>query len=356
MAHAPRPPRRRRKTDMPMPSMPPDSGATPRLSLALILVASVIAAGTVGFTEVEGWGAWRAFYFTLTTITTVGYGDEGLSDKGQIVAAALLVGGVLSASYALGVIVQSSVATQLAWRRRMQKKISRLKNHTIVCGFGRMGLSVSKRLAARGVPFVVIEQDSDRLSRALELGYLTVQGNATEEEFLIAACVAHASHIVAAVDNVAENILITMESRELAPTAMIIARGERDEDIRKLKRAGVDRVLCPFKSGGGDVADYITRPKVADFLAKASMGGSGIALAEIRIEQGSGLIGQSLSEMGKSIANRISFVALESKGKPVQVPPRGDNQLGEGDLLIVAGDPDQVTMLNDCACQSNMAA
>ena len=339
----------------PIPNAPGAEGA-PRLSFALILMATVIVAGTFGFVVVEGWSLWRSFYFTLITITTVGYGDEGLSDQGQMVAAALLIGGVLSASYTLGMIVQTSVATQLAWHKRMQKKISRLKQHTIVCGFGRMGLSVCRRLSSLGVPFVVIERDDERLARALELGFLVVQGNASEEEFLIAARIEQASHVVAAVDNVAENILITMESRELSPDAVIIARGERDEDIRKLKRAGVNRVLCPFKSGGGDVADYITRPRVADFLARASTSESGIALAEIRIGEQSELIGKALSDMGREEANRVSFVALEKHSGEVHIPPRGQNTLAVGDLLIVAGDPEQVAAMNERSHGTGLAA
>ena len=339
-----------------LPPINSEEAAAQRLSFALLLMATVIVAGTLGFIEVEGWDTWRAFYFTLITITTVGYGDEGLSDEGKKFASILLMGGVLSASYTLGMIVQASVANQLAWKKRMHKRISRLKNHTIVCGFGRMGLSVARRLAARQVPFVVIEQDTERMQRALELGYLSIHGNASEEEFLIAARIEKASHVVAAVDNVAENILITMECRDLSPDSMIIARAERDEDIRKLRRAGVDRVLCPFKTGGGEVADYITRPNVADFLSRASLGEGGVALAEIRIGENSELVGKVLCDMGTSEADRLSFVALETCDGVVHIPPGGKSTLAPGDLLIVAGDPDQVAEMNGRSGQGGLAA
>lgn len=336
------------------PKHPMNAGA-PRLSLALILMALVFITGTFGFVEIEKWDVWRALYFTLITITTVGYGDEGLSDSGKMFASVLLVGGVLSGSYTLGMIVQTSVANQLAWYKRMEKKISRLKGHTVVCGFGRMGFSVCTKLAARGKPFVVIERDPAGFAKAIEMGFLAIEGNASEEQELINARIAQASHVVAAVDNVAENILITMESRDLNPEAFIIARAERDEDMRKLYRAGVNRVLCPFKSGGREVADFVTRPHVADFLTQASLGDTGIALAEVRIDKSSTLIGTSLADYGRDIANHVSFVALQRKEGEVLIPPRGNHVLAEGDLLIVAGDPEQVSAMNEDAPVKSVA-
>lgn len=330
--------------------------SAPHLSHALILMALVIASGTVGFVEVEGWDWWRALYFTLITITTVGYGDEGLSDSGKIFASVLLVGGVLSASYTFGMIVQSSVANQLAWYKRMEKRISRLKGHTIVCGFGRMGLSVCRKLSKRGTPFVVIERDPARFAQAIDMGFLAIEGCASDRDLLEGARIERATHVVAAVDNIAENILIAMESRDLAPEAFIIARAERDDDMRKLYRAGVSRVLCPFNSGGSEVADFITRPRVADFLARASMGNNGIALAEIRIPEDSRLVGRTLAELGQAEADRISFVALETGDGEVKIPPRGNCTLQANDLLIVAGDPDQVAFLNENGVGADRAA
>jgi len=318
-------------------------------------MALVFLSGTFGFVEIEKWEVWRALYFTLITITTVGYGDEGLSDTGKMFASVLLVGGVLSGSYTLGMIVQTSVANQLAWYKRMEKKIARLKGHTVVCGFGRMGLSVCTKLAARNQPFVVIEKDPAGFARAVEMGYLAIEGNASEDLQLIRARIAHASHVVAAVDNVAVNILIAMESRELNPKVFIIARTERDENLRKLYRAGVNRVLCPFKSGGREVVDFVTRPHLADFLTQASLGDTGIALAEVRIDEGSPLIGMTLADYGRDIANQVSFVALQLKSGEVLIPPRGNHLLATGDLLIVAGDPEQVSAMNEASHTTSAA-
>lgn len=329
-----------------------------KLGLALVLVAIVTLAGTIGFVEIEGWDLWRSFYFTLITITTVGYGDEGLSDEGKKFATLILIGGVTSASYTFATIVSTSVATQLAWRKRMNKGIKKLRDHTIVCGFGRLGISVCEKLEARGAAFVVIERDPAHFAAAVERGYLAVQGTASEDGALLEAGLERAGHVVAAVDSFAENVVIAMEARDVNPEAVVIARAERNEDVRKLERAGVSRVLCPFKSGGRETVEYITRPRVADFLAQASMGDGGIALAEIRVREGSQLVDMTLAEYGQTRGDKISFVAHEREGEdqPVTIPPRGDTRLAIGDHLIVAGDPDQIALMTELAQAGPVAA
>ena len=322
----------------------------PSVGRALALLATVTLAGTLGFVQIEGWPLWKGFYFTLVTITTVGYSDEGISEAGQKFATFLLIGGVASASYAFATLVQTSVANQLNWRSKMEKQVRRLRNHTIVCGFGRMGRSVCEKLAAQGETFVVIEREPHRFREATRLGFLAVEGNASEDAVLESAGVASATHIVAAVDSIAENIVISMGSHDQNPGIHVIARAERDEDIKKLERAGVNRVLCPFQVGGRETVDFILRPHVADFLAQATMGQSDIALADVRIAPGSPLIGTSLRDYGSRTATRISYVALNGpEGSTPQLPPPGSHVLEEGDHLIVAGDPDQIAEMTRAA-------
>jgi voltage-gated potassium channel len=346
MAPRPRPTPRLRSTDLIAPGQAGEGNARANLRTALVLLALVTLLGTLGFVEIEGWEPWRAFYFTIVTITTVGYGDEGLSDAGKRFAVVVLLGGVTSASYTFATIVQTSIATQFAWRKRMNKDIDGLSGHTIVCGYGRLGRSICDRLEPRGVTFVVIERDRRNYEEAVRRGYLAIEGVASDEEVLLRAGLARAGHVVAAVDSFADNLVIALEAREANPEAVIIARAERDADRRKLERAGVHRVLCPFRAGGSEVVDTITRPKVADFLARATVGHDGIVLADLRIGQGSRLAGRVLADIGRSEGNRISFVALERADGEVILPPRGDHRLEVGDHLIVAGDDGQIAALD----------
>ena len=156
-----------------------------QLMRAVFLLALVVLCGTLGFMHIEAWEPWRALYFTVVTITTVGYGDEGISEPGKMFAALLLIGGIGIASYSFAMIVQTAITSQLAWRKRMQKRIYRLTGHTIVCGFGRMGLTVCKQLAAVGVPFAIIERDEDPFHAACEMGFMAVQGSASEDDTLV---------------------------------------------------------------------------------------------------------------------------------------------------------------------------
>ncbi|MDF1838007.1 MAG: potassium channel protein [Planctomycetota bacterium] len=340
------------------PELGPQEGSVENQKLwqAFLLVVLVTLAGTIGFSKTEGWHLWKAFYFTLTTITTVGYGDEGLSDPGKRFATFLLIGGVSSASYALAMIIQNSVAAQFAWRKHMNKRIQKLKKHTIICGFGRLGASVAEKLAASNSPFVVVERDTERFMKALDLGYLALQGQATEDECLHKAGIMQANHVVAAVQNFAENIVITMDAKELNPDAILIARAERDDDVRRLERAGAQRVLCPYKSGGRETFEFITRPGVADFLAEARVGGGGVALAQIHVQPGAQLEGVSLGEFGQLEGDRLSFVAFERTGEEVKIPPGGNTELAAGDTLIVAGDPEQIARMTQKAAGRNLAA
>ena len=327
-----------------------------KLWQAFLLVLLVTMAGTIGFARIEDWHLWKAFYFTLTTITTVGYGDEGLSDSGKQFATFLLIGGVTSASYAFSIIIQASVASQFAWRKHMKKRIHQLKKHTIICGFGRLGTSVAEKLEANNEPFVILEKDPDRVMHALDLGYLVIQGEATEDQHLLEAGVEQASHVVAAVPGFAENIVITMDARELNPGVTLIARADRDEDARRLERAGAQRVLCPYQSGGRETFEFITRPGVADFLAEARVGNGGVALAQIHVQQGASLEGVRLGDFGCGEGNRLSFVAFERTGQEVKIPPGGRTELTAGDTLIVAGDPDQIAHMTHLATGRKLAA
>lgn len=321
-----------------------------QIASAVLAFLCVVAGGTAAFSWVEKWSVGQSLYFTLVTVTTVGYGDEGISDAGRAVAAVLLLGGIGIATYTFALIAQTAVSTQLAWRKRMQSRILRLENHVIVCGFGRMGQTICAELLSSERAFVVIERDPAAFDKACECSYLVVEGDAGRDEVMVSAGIERASHVVSAVDSESENIVITLTARELRPGMPIIARAEWEEEVRKLRRAGATRMVSPFRSGGIEVANAIVRPKVADFLARSTRSESDVALTEVVIEEGSPLAGVSLAEYGRCEGSRISFVALERPGKDVTIPPRGSEVLLPGDLLIVAGHPEDVVRMRDRGC------
>ena len=320
-----------------------------KLVRSLYVLGGVIITSSIGFAYVEGWSIWRGLYFTFVTITTVGYGDEGISELGRILSVALMIGGTGIVSYTFALFVQSAVTEQLVWRPCMQKRIDQLENHTIICGFGRMGRTICDQLRRVDKPFVVIERDPEGFRYAHESGFFAIEGLAVDDEILFQAGIEKAAHLVSAVDSEADNIAITLTARDLQPDITIIARAEREEDVRKPRRAGADRIVAPFQSGGVEVANAILRPKVVDFLAHSQQTEHHFVLSEIPIEKGSLLANRQLRECGQNEGHNISFVALERGDEEVAVSPRGSEMLQVGDVLIITGHPDDVLRMQESA-------
>jgi voltage-gated potassium channel len=319
-----------------------------RALLALAAMSTVVAGGTVGFHTIEGWPYWKAFYFTIITVTTVGYGDEGLSEMGRRFTAMLLIGGIAVASYALTAGVESIVELHTRWRKRMDRKINRMAGHTIVCGYGHMGRVVATELRERGRSLVVIERSPERVELAISEGFLALQGCASEDDVLKAAAIEQAESLVAAVDVETTNIVVTLTARQLAPSLTIVARAGRDQEIPKLHRAGATRVVAPHRSFGHEVVSMLLHPTMSEFFRSRGREGA-LAMAEIRIEPGCPLVGVCLRDYGSGDGDHISFVALGRGDAALRIPPPGSTVLESGDVLVVAGDPDQIERMSDAA-------
>ncbi|MFT7543163.1 MAG: voltage-gated potassium channel [Gammaproteobacteria bacterium] len=308
-------------------------------------LVSVVITGVVGFRLIEGWSLGRSLYFTLITITTVGYGDEGISAEGRIFAVLLLLSGIGIASYTLALVVQSAVADPFTLRKRMQRRIDKMNRHVVLCGFGRMGTAIADDLHREGIAFAVIDLDADNYQRAMDAGYAAMNGDAGCDELLRAVGVERAQTLVAGTSSEAVNILIALSARSLNQELKIIARAEDDEGVRKLRLAGADRVVTPHKSGGQEVAQEIAHPGIASFFASAKTKNGAVALADLVVEAGADLDGQALGEYGRVEGTALAFVALERGEEPLRVPPGGKECLQAGDRLILAGDPKQVARM-----------
>lgn len=302
---------------------------------AVLALWGVIAMGTVGFTVLEEqWTVWDSFFFTLITITTVGYGDYGLDTKGEVFALSLLLAGIMVTTYAFGQVVQLAVTGRVMWRRKMLRTIEQMQGHFIVCGVGRVGRAVCERFEESGVPLVVIDPDAERCEWARAHGHFAIEGRGTEDETLAAAGVARCKAMVAAASQDNENLVITLTAREHNPDCLIICRsGDPDTDT-KFKRAGADRVVAPETNGGHIIANLLVRPHLTDFLAHT--GEDDYQLTELQIEHGSPLAGLSIREMGER-EPQLVFVAHKRDGQATRIRPEAKEVLAAGDILIVVG-------------------
>lgn len=323
------------------------------LTSALFLFMAVCLVGSAGFMWIEGWSFEESLYFTLISITTVGYGDQGASDTGKLYALVVVLSGFGITTYTFSLLMQRAVSNGLRWRDRMQAQIDALTGHSIVCGYGRMGRTICAELAHENASFVVIEEGEKQYEKAVEDGVLVLRGSAADDEVLERAGVRQAAHIVSAVDGEMENIAVTLSASELNPDIEIIARAERDSEVRKLFRAGATRTVSPFRAGGLDAANALLRPAIADCLMHTSEEDCPVELAQVPVEPGSILDGDELARFGQDQGRDAAFVALQHAGGELTISPSGSTRLRAGDTLIVAARPDRVPALRSMG--SNVA-
>lgn len=314
--------------------VPPDQ-TRKRIVRALLSILVVVTAGTTGFMFTEGWDFGHALFFTLITITTVGYGDYGLSITGEHFTIVLLIFGIGTVTYAFSQLAQQILDARNNWRSRMERTIARLDDHFIVCGLGQMGRHVCDQLVESGHTVVGIDDNPEAVQRLLDAGQLAELGDATEENLLDRCAVHRARGLACLTNSDTDNIVITLGARGLNPDLNIIARAASLENALKLRRAGASQVICPTRSGAVEVANMILRPNLAEFLRQTHSGEAGIEFAELSIPEGSAMVGSTIKECGMQYPD-VVFVAIRHADGITRVRPAADDTLVAGDVLIVA--------------------
>lgn len=303
------------------------------------LGAGVVAIGALGFRLIEGWGLWEATYFTLVTISTVGYDDHNLTDQGEVFAAVMLLCGIGTFTYSLSTLVQIASDVDSALRRKMKRSIAECSGHVVVCGYGRIGRMICAEIERGGKECVVIERDPDGVQRAIADDRLVVSGAASDDQTLLAAGLDRAEAIVCAVDSDAENLFITVSVRDINATCRIISRAESPDAARKLERAGASLVVSPHQMAGKTIATALVHPRLTRFMhssAAESEESCYFELGETIVQAGSNTDGKTIREVGEKLAGLV-FVAIERDSVPLIVQPRGDEPFLADDVVIFAG-------------------
>jgi voltage-gated potassium channel len=330
----------------------PDRSPQRRLVGALIALAVLTALGTAGFIAIEGASFTDALYFTVITLTTVGYGETiPLSPAGRWYTMALLVLGVGLAFYtivALAAFLLEGELRRILGRRSMQHAIDALHGHVVVCGFGRLGRAVAEKLEEAGQPFLVIESDDAREAECESRGYPSLLGSALDEEVLARAGVARAAAVVAATASDADNVFIALSVRELNPRVAVHARAETSMGLRRLQQAGASQVVALHQLGGQRIANAIVRPAVVEFIELTTPGsGEEVDLEEVRLDGASKLVDVTLDAL-PSHGVRVSVVAIKGDG-PLRLNPGAHDALRAGDRVIVVGDRANLSRLAELA-------
>lgn len=271
----------------------------PRVRYSVFMLIGIVAFGTSGYFFVERMPLFEAFYMTIITISTVGYAEIiPLTQAGRALTIVIIILGITVGAYTISMLVRAFIEGEMLkifGRRKVQKQITELKDHYIVCGFGRIGRIICNELAADKVNFVVIEQDPSIIETIESKNYLFLEMDATCEEALLKAGIMKAKGIATALRSDANNVFITLTAKGLRPDIYILARASHENNEDKLSRAGASRVVSPHLIGGKRMAQVLKRPTVVDFIDIATMGSSlGLMMEEAKIGNGSNLTGKNL--------------------------------------------------------------
>jgi len=319
-----------------------------RLRRGLVILASIIAAGTIGYTLIEGWSLIDAVYMTMITISTVGYGEvHPLSTAGRIFSIFLIVGGVSGALFVLSALVEYAIEGRFGItrrRRQMKAKIAKLKDHFILCGYGRVGEDIARTFSEEGISFVVIDSRPDNIALAEEENYLCLAGDATTDKVLLEAGIERARGLVAAVGSDVDNTYIALSARELRPDLLIVARASSKETETKLKRAGADRVVSPSNIGARRMALLAIRPAVADFIDTVVFRrGRELQMENIIVPNSSPLIGQTVKAIRQR--SQANILAINRKSGKLLTNPADEESIELDDRLVIMGTAEQLTAL-----------
>jgi voltage-gated potassium channel len=310
-----------------------------RLITGGLLLTLLLSFGVAGYMAIEGWAFIDALYMTVTTVTTVGYREvQPLSDGGQIFTIFVILFGVGAAIYILTAVVQSVVEGELAEAlgvRRMKGRIEALRDHYVLCGYGRVGEEIAREFKERGVPFVIIENNPDAIERAQGLGYLLIEGDATQDAVLNHAGIQHARALMAASDSDSGNTYITLTAKALNPGLYVVARAGQGASEPRVLRAGADRVISPYALAGRRMALTALQPFTIDFFDLVASGRHGEKLlAELVVTEAAAIAGRSVEE-ALAPCGATTLLAIQKPDGEVVVGPARSYAFQAGDRLML---------------------
>ena len=312
-----------------------------RLIIPAVLLLT-LGLGTSGFMFIEGWNFEDSLYMTVLTLTTVGYEEVNpLSSAGRYFNMFMLILGVGTATFALTRIITDIASIDFKQRRRskMKKKISELSNHTIVCGYGRMGTVICKKLSEYHNNFVVIEKRPALIEELKKTDYLFIEGDAANDDHLYEAGIENAKVLVSVIDNDSDGLYIALAGRSINPKLFIIVRSNDEKAKKRIIRAGADRVILPFVMSGEKVANNVINPATEDlfdFTNDPDGKNQKIQLADLFVNSSSLIKGKNLDEVGDKLSNLI-IIGVKNQDNSFNFKPGSKYIFQEGDCLIAMG-------------------
>lgn len=308
----------------------------------LCSIAVIFIFGVTAFMTVEGWDLFDSVYMIIITLSTVGYGEiHPLTRAGRVIASLVILFGVGTFFYLAGAIVQLVVEGHIQnifGRRRMQRAIEKLKGHTIVCGYGRIGGIVAREIIAEGHDVVVVERGQDLIEELQQKYILYVAGDATKDEVLLAAGLKNAKSLVSALTDESANVYVTLTARQLNPDIYIVARSDSPDHSQRLTRAGANQVLFPHLYGGIRMAQSVLRPTVLGFMDLAMRGDiEDLQMEQLTLSPESPVAGKNLIDSQLRQRFNVIVIGIKKPDGKLLFNPQSQLVLEAGDTLILVG-------------------
>lgn len=319
----------------------------------LLLILLMIFIGMIGFHVIEGWSFLDCLYMTIITISTVGFKEvRVLSPQGQVFTIFIILAGVGTAIFAFTKIAEIAYEGGINkfWRRRrMKKKLENLKDHYIICGHGRMGKIVRERLEEENLPFVVIDNNEEKLEELKQTNRcLFIEGDATHEEIVIKAVIKKAKGLAALLPTDADNLYLVLTVRLINPSLFILSKAMDEEAEKKILQIGANKVVSPYKLSGLKIAQGLIRPTLVDFMDLIIRREElSLYMEELVVKKDSKLVNRNLTECDIRRTANVIVVAVKKPGEDIVFNPSPDIKIETGDILLVLGDIDAVNQFEN---------
>ena len=318
---------------------------------SLVMLLVIFLAGTAGYSLIEGWSLLESSYMVVITLFTIGFQEvHALSQSGRVFTMLIAITGVGTAIYAGGQVVEIIVEGEiLGYRRRkkMERKVRDMKNHFIICGFGRTGHQVAEELESAGVPYVVVDRKPETAEELEPKGIPYIIGDIIADENLEEAGIKTARGLISTADSDVANVYVTLSARALNPGLYIVARAGEIDTEKKLKMAGADRVISPYYISGKRMAAWATRPVTSEFLDMVVHGGSlEFSLSEITVSPNSAMLNKTLQDAEIRQKTGALVLAIKKWGGEFDQQPQASTPIEQGDTFVVIGTQQQLELLN----------
>ncbi len=323
---------------------------TKHFIISILLASLLVLYGTIGYMVIEGWRALDALYMTVITLATVGYGEvHPISDAGHVYTIVLIITGVGFFLYVAGAVIQFMVEGRvriIMGRRRLDRKINRMKDHYIVCGYGRIGKVICHRLGREEIDLVIVDKNPDLAQTLDNLGFVYVCDDATDEVTLLKAGIRKAKALISVLGTDTENVFLVLSARQLAPDLNIIARASNESAKAKLAAAGANTVEAPYEIGAATMAQRVVRPTVTNFLDLAlAHQHKDIQMEEIPVSTASPLKGVMLKDSGIRQKYNLIIIAIKTQEDKMLFNPSYEAKIDAGDTVIAVGEPSNLNKL-----------